>query len=736
MNGKRHLTILPLLAALAISVSCSEKQNCTDFVDPLIGSGFHGHVFVGANVPFGFIQAGPTSVTQRWDWCSGYHESENSVIGFSQTHLSGTGCGDLLDITIMPVTGTELTYARGTLEDPSTGLWSPGDRTAEVAEPGYYSIPLSRYGILAEMTATQRCALYRFTFPESEESAVVLDLKNGGNWDHTTEPFAETVGDNAIRGWRYSTGWAKNQKIFFYAEFSKPFAGAEYIAAEDDYGKMHERMYTRLDFKTSEEESVLVKIAISPVSMDGAKMNLDAELRGWDFDKVRSDASKAWEKELSKIRIEAPEDVRTIFYTALYHAMIAPSLYNDVDGSYRGSDDKIYEKADFENYTTFSLWDTYRAEMPLLSIIEPERIDDMTEAMLKIYEQQGFLPVWHLMSNETFCMPGEAGVIAVGDAIVKGFSGFDREYALEAMKNSLQVVGLGNELRLKYGYVPSDMILLSIARDMEFAIADASVSHAAEVLGKTEDAEVYRKKSQSYRIYMDPETGFARGRFADSSWRTPFNPNETILHKTDYSEGNAWQYSFLAPQDVDWLIDFYGGNEGFATRLDSLFTTSSRLDGTGFGDMTGMIGQYVHGNEPSHHIIYLYTMAGYPWKAADRLREVMSTLYTTERAGLCGNEDVGQMSAWYVLSALGFYQVEPASTRFWFGSPVIDKAEIDVGGGKTFRVCANNNSAENKYIQSVTLNGKPYSLPYIDFADMKAGSRLVFEMGPEPGKWY
>ncbi len=723
-----------LLSALVIC-ACTE-QKPADHVDPLIGSGFHGHVFVGANVPFGFIQAGPTSITQGWDWCSGYHDSDSTVIGFSHTHLSGTGCGDLLDITVMPVVGKDLTYARGQHGDPSTGLWSYADRTQEVAEPGYYKVPLTRYGIIAEMTTTLRSAIHRYTFPESEESAVVIDLKNGGNWDHTTEAFAETVGDNAVQGWRYSKGWARNQKIFFYLEFSKPFCASEHIAAKDDYGKDQERMFTRLDFDTSEGEQLLMKIGISAVSMEGARMNLSTEIRGWDFDKVRSNALKAWNDSLSKIRIEADGDIPTIFYTALYHCMIAPSIYNDVDGSYRGSDDSIYEKADFDNYTTFSLWDTYRAEMPLLSIIEPERIDDMTEAMLKIYEQQGFLPIWHLMSNETYCMPGEAGVIAVGDAIVKGFTGFDREYAFEAMKNSLQRVGVGNELRIKYGYVPSDLAITSIAKDMEFAIADAAVSHAAAVLGKDEDAEVYRKSSRSYRIYMDKESGFARGRLSDSSWRTPFNPFETIHQGNDYCEGNAWQYSFLAPQDVDWLIEFYGGKDGFAAALDSLFNASSHLDGNPSGDVTGMIGQYVHGNEPSHHIIYLYTMAGYPWKTADRAREVMTTLYKTGRSGLCGNEDVGQMSAWYVLSALGFYQVEPASTRFWFGSPIVRKAEVNVGGGKTFTVIARNNSDANKYIQSVKLNGKPYDLPFIDFTDIKAGSTLEFEMGAEPAVWY
>ena len=732
-----HLILLT--AALSAVCACNGKQDYTTDVDPLIGSGFHGHVFVGANVPFGFVQAGPTSITQRWDWCSGYHESECTVIGFSHTHLSGTGCGDLLDITVMPVVGKDLTYARGQHGDPSTGLWSYADRTKEKAEPGYYSVPLTRYGITAEMTTTERSAIHRYTFPASDESAIVLDLKNGGNWDHTTEAHAEQVSDSAIRGWRYSKGWAKNQKIFYYIEFSRPFDSVEYFAANNDPevgSAIQERMYSRFNFKTTEGEQLLVKVGLSPVSMEGAEMNLKAEIRGWDFDKVRSDARKAWNKELSKISIEADETTKRIFYTALYHTMIAPSLYNDVDGSYRGSDDKIYEKADFDNYTTFSLWDTYRAEMPLLSIFQPERIDDMTEAMIKIYEQQGFLPIWHLMGNETYCMPGEAGVIAVGDAIVKGFSGFDREYALEAMKESLKRVGVGNELRIQYGYVPSDLTNTSIGKDMEFAIADAAVAHAAEVLGKTDDALHYTKNSQSYRIYMDKETGFARGRFADSSWRTPFNPFETIHQGNDYCEGNAWQYSFLAPQDVDWLIEFYGGKDGFVTALDTLFNASSHLDGAPSKDISGMIGQYVHGNEPSHHIIYLYTMAGCPSKAADRVREVMTTLYGTGRDGLCGNEDVGQMSAWYVLSALGFYQVEPASTRFWFGSPIVDKAEIEVGGGKTFKVIANNNSADNKYIQSIKLNGKPYDLPFIDFADIKAGARLEFEMGPQPAVWY
>ncbi len=722
-----------LAAATLLAAACSNRTEApVDFVNPLIGSGFHGHVFVGANVPFGFVQAGPTNVSQGWDWCSGYHESDSTVIGFSHTHLSGTGCGDLLDITLMPVVGKDLVYARGKKDDPRSGLWSYADRGAEIAEPGYYSVPLTRFGIKAEMTATERCAIHRFTFPASGESALVFDLKNGGNWDHTTEAYAEAVGSNAIRGWRYSKGWAKNQRIYFYAEFSKPVE-VEYIKATDDYGKEQERLYARANFSTVEGEQVLAKVGLSAVSTDGAEMNLRKEIRGWDFDKVRSNARTAWNKALSRIKIEAGEPARTIFYTALYHCLIAPSLFNDVDGSYRGSDDKVYEKADFDNYTTFSLWDTYRAEMPLLCIIEPERMDDMVETMLKICEQQGFLPIWHLMANETYCMPGEAGVIAVADAIVKGFSGFDREAAFQALKSSLDTVGVGNEFRIKYGYVPSDLCRESLGKDMEFAIADAAVANAARALGKEDDAIFFDLRSHSYRNYMDPETGFARPRMADGSWRTPFNPYGHI--NTDYTEGNAWQYTWLAPHDVDWLVEFCGGREGFETKLDTLFTAPSALEEGAAPDISGMIGQYVHGNEPSHHIIYLYAMQGLPWKTADRAREVMSTLYTADRAGLCGNEDVGQMSAWYVLSALGFYQTEPASTRFWFGSPIVDKAEINAGG-RIFTVIANNNSADNKYIQSITLNGKPYSLPFIDYQDIRAGGKLVLEMGPEPALWY
>ena len=371
--------------------------------------------------------------------------------------------------------------------------------------------------------------------------------------------------------------------------------------------------------------------------------------------------------------------------------------------------------------------------MPLLCIIEPERMDDMVEAMLKICEQQGFLPIWHLMSNETYCMPGEAGVIAVADAIVKGFDGFDREAAFQALRSSLDTVGVGNEFRIKYGFVPSDLCRESLGKDMEFAIADAAVANAARALGRHEDAIFFDLRSHSYRNYMDPETRFARPRMLDGSWRTPFDPFGHI--NTDYTEGNAWQYSWLAPHDVDWLVEFYGGREGFEAKLDSLFTAPSSLEEGAAPDISGMIGQYVHGNEPSHHIIYLYTMQGFPWKTADRAREVMSTLYTADRAGLCGNEDVGQMSAWYVLSALGFYQVEPASTRFWFGSPIVNKAEVNVGG-RTFTIIARNNSETNKYIQSVKLNGKPYSLPFIDYSDMKAGARLEFEMGAEPALWY
>lgn len=734
--------------AVGTIAACSEHQGerFTDYVDTSIGTGGHGHVFVGANVPFGLVQLGPTSIPQEWDWTSGYHESDSTVIGFSHTHLNGTGIGDLFDITVMPVVG-EVTYARGTEDDLHSGMWSYADRTKEISRPGYYSVPLTRYGITAEMTATARVGMHRYTFPESDSSAIVFDLENGGCWDKATGTFMEVVPGNAmaskanaIRGYRYSKGWANDQKIYFYAEFSRPFDSFS-IEGEN-------KMYGRASFTTGKDEQILVKVALSPVSIDGAKANMAAELPGWDFADIAYAAEKAWEDELSKIRVETSDkNARKIFYTALYHTMIAPSVFCDVNGEYRGADGRNHVYEGFVNYTTFSLWDTYRAAMPLMTIIHPEKMNDMVNTMLHIYRQQGKLPVWHLMGCETDCMVGNPGISPVADAILKGYDGFDKALAFEAMKVSALTPDRGQDLRMKYGYIPCNLFNESVAYDMEYAIADWALAQAARHLAETESDSTkvaeymqaylhFDERSHSYRNFFDTETGFMRGKDTKRNFRTPFSPFASTHREDDYCEGNGWQYTWLAPHDFNGLVDCFGSKKAFLEKLDGLFIAESAIEGENTSpDISGLIGQYAHGNEPSHHVLYFYTIAGQPWKTAEKVREVLSTLYHAAPDGLSGNEDVGQMSAWYILSSLGFYQVEPAGGRYWFGSPIFDKADIKVKGGK-FSIETIGNSPKNKYIQSIRLNGMTYTKPYLEFKDIAAGGELTIVMGPDPKIWY
>ncbi len=717
-----------LFASTLILASCNQtpSERLTAHVDPLIGSGGHGHVFVGAHVPFGMVQLGPTSVTTTWDWCSGYHQDENSVIGFSHTHLSGTGIGDLFDVTVMPVIG-EVKYSRGTLDKPSSGLWSPADRTQEVAKPGYYSVPLTRYNIKAEMTATTRVGVHRYSFPASAEAALVIDLENGGCWDESTETFMQAEGNNLITGYRYSKGWANNQKIYFAAELSKPFDRFDLHGAE--------KMYGRISFSTEENETVLMKVAISPVSIEGAKAAMTAETPDWDFDKIAAAADAAWEEELSKIRIESNDTAqKRTFYTAMYHAMTAPAIFNDINGDYRGADGNIYN-ATHNSYTIFSLWDTYRAKMPLMSIIQSRRMGDFVATMLDICDKQGRLPVWHLWGCETDCMVGDPGIPVVADAIVKNIKGFDREKAYEAIKKTLAQDGRGRALRKKYDYIPCDSFNESVAYDMEYAIADGAAAQAAAALGYADDAALHTRNSHSYRHFFDPATGFVRGKKTTGEFNEPFNPFYSTHRADDYCEGNAWQYTWLVPQDVKGMAHCFGGKEKMLAKLDSLFLVPSVVEGDPSPDISGLIGQFAHGNEPSHHILYLYTMLGRPHKAAERIREVLTTQYHDAPDGLSGNEDVGQMSAWYLLSSLGIYEVEPASGRYWFGTPLIDKATLAVEGGK-FTIEAVNNSDKNIYIKSITLNGKPHTLPYINHSDIAAGGTLVFEMSDTPTVWY
>ena len=727
-----------LLAAAAVLAACSAPVASDDYaayVNPKIGTGGHGHVFVGANVPFGLVQLGPTSIPQSWDWCSGYHDSDNTVIGFSHTHLSGTGIGDLFDITVMPTVGPT-TPERGSEDHPERGAWSYADRSKEICEPGYYSVPLERYGITAEMTATARVGFHRYTFPASAGANLVFDLENGGCWGDVRDAGFEVVKNaegqvTALGGWRFSSGWAKNQKIFFWAEFSRPaaqFSEAENPANDSERRATRKPIYGYYDLgETAEGEQVLVKVALSPVSVEGAKANMAAELPGWDFEATKAEARSAWNKELGKIKVNTQDaDKRTVFYTALYHTMIAPSAYNDVDGQYRGSDD-VVRQGNFQNYTTFSLWDTYRAAHPLMTLIHPEKMDDMVATFWHIYKEQGDLPVWHLMGNETDCMVGNPGLIVFADAVVKGFrAGLTDDEILEAMTVTATTPDRGQDLRMQYGYIPADLYHESVANDMEYAIADGALANAAQFLGKADVADQYRERSHSYRHFWDPELQFMRGRKVDGSFTEPFDPIYSRHETSDYTEGTGWQYLWLVPQDVDGLVQLFGSKEATLAKLDGLFEAPDHIEGENASpDISGLIGQYAHGNEPGHHTIYLYSLLGAPEKAAARLHQVYDEMYFNDPEGLAGNEDVGQMSAWYVLSAMGFYQVEPACPRFWFGLPLFPEMSVKVSGG-TFTIKAD--GPLDGHIASVKLNGQPYELPYIEYKDIVAGGTLEYTL--------
>ncbi len=717
---RKILLYLTTLLTLALA-SCNQQateESLTQYVDPLIGSGGHGHVFVGASVPFGMVQLGPTSINQTWDWCSGYHESEATVIGFSHTHLSGTGIGDLFDVTVMPVTG-DVTYARGTIEEPESGLWSMADRTQETAEAGYYAVPLTRYGIHTEMTATPRVGMHRYTFPEAEDAAIVIDIENGGCWDRATETHIRAEGDTRIVGYRHSRGWATRQRVYFVAEFSKPFTQLTLHGKDSMYGRAH--------FTTTEGEELLMKVALSAVSIDGARQAMQSELPGWDFDATCQAARQRWEKELARIRIETTsEEQKRIFYTSLYHTMMAPALFSDVDGSYRGADDSVHHNT-VPHYTNFSLWDTYRAKQPLMTIIQPERTGQFVASMLDICDQQSDLPVWHLWGNETNCMVGDPAIPVVADAIVKGIKGFDPQRAFEAIKRTAANPERGKQYRHTYGYIPCNLMNEAVAFDMEYALADGAAANAAKALGREEDYRHFTRMSHSYRTYFDKETGFIRGVDDKGAFRTPFNPYYATHRADEYCEGNAWQYTWLVPHDMEHYATMFGSKEACIARLDSLFLAPSMLEGAPSPDISGLIGQFAHGNEPSHHILYLYTILGQPHKTAERVREVMKTQYRDAKDGLSGNEDMGQMSAWYILSTLGFYEVEPASGRYWLGSPTIDRAEIAVEGG-IFTIEVIGNSESCPYIKSMKLNGQPYTLPYILHEDIARGGVLTIEM--------
>lgn len=735
--------------ALLGAVSCSNStkggqpsqglENLTQYVDPYIGTGGHGHVFMGANVPYGLVQLGPTQHSQGWDWCSGYHISDSTIIGFGHMHLSGTGIGDLGDVAFMPVIG-DIKLTRGTLPDESTGIYSYFSHDKETAKAGYYAVHLDRFGIDVELTATQRVGFHKYTFPDTDDSRMIIDLTHGIGWDNPIDAVVTQENDSVISGYRYSKGWANDQRIYFTAIFSKPiakFETTESTSAVPNSKIIRKNVFGVVHFGDAKKsEPVYAKVALSPVSIENAKENMKAELAGWDFEQTVVDADKAWNEALSKIVVKSENktDLRN-FYTAMYHLMIAPSVFSDVNGDYFGSDKQVHKNADFMNYTTLSLWDTYRTAQPLMTIISPEMCEDIGKTFINIFKEQGKLPVWHLMANETDCMVGNPGVIVLADLVLKGHVA-DKEAAFEAMKTSAMLDERGLGFLKEYNYIPADKENESVAKAMEYAIADWCIAQVAKELNKKEDYEYFSNRSRTYARYFDKETGFVRGVMADGKFREPFNPFHSSHREDDYTEGNAWQYTWLVPHDVNGLIDLFGSEEAFVTKLDSLFIVEGDLGADASPDITGLIGQYAHGNEPSHHVLYLYPFVGQPWKTAEKVREVCTTLYFDEPDGISGNEDVGQMSAWYIMSALGFYPMAPAGGDYIFGSPLMDEATVNVGNGKTFRIIANNNSKKNIYIQSIKLNGKPYTKSYIHHKDVVAGGTLEFEMGPEPSKTF
>lgn len=743
MNIPTYFKAVLSITILSLFFSCTKDehaqaklQNLTQYVDPYIGSGEHGHVFVGANVPFGMVQLGPTNISEGWDWVSGYHFSDSTIWAFTHTHLSGTGIGDLLDIGFMPVIG-DVKLGKGSPNNLESGMYSLFQRDTEVTKAGYYAVHLDRYNIDVELTTTKRVGFHKYTFPKSDQAKVIIDLKTKLNWDEPIETYLIQENDSTISGYRFSKGWADNQKVFFHAIFSKPMNGFLVSESDEDIQEAKELkakgVFGQALFDMEDKEELYIKVALSPTSIANAKLNMQAELTGWDFEKTKKDADQAWNEELNKIQIETTDHTtQRVFYTALYHTMIAPSVFCDVNGDYYGADKQMHQNPGFTNYTTFSLWDTYRAAHPLMTLIHPEKMSDIVNTMLNIYKQQGRLPVWHLMGCETDCMVGNSGVPVVADALLKGYTGFDQELAYEAIKNSMMGDERGLDLYKKYKYIPYDKQDEALSYAMEYAIDDWAVAQVAKMKGYTDDYEYFMDRSKAYKYYFDKETGFVRGLDSEGQFRPDLDPFKSVHRANDYTEGNAWQYTWLVPHDIEGLVEAFGSKEKLITKLDSLFVVQGDLGDNASPDISGLIGQYAHGNEPSHHVIYFYTMLGQPYKTAKLARQVLTELYSDKPEGLSGNEDVGQMSAWYVLSALGMYQVEPAGGRYFFGSPIVDEAVIKLNDNKNFIIKAVNNSAENIYIQQVRWNGKDYNKSYISFNDLIEGGTLEFIMGSEP----
>lgn len=734
----RHKEVLyACLFSLGGFFSCSSPDQGIDsgwvqYTNPMIGTDFTGNTYPGAQVPFGMVQLSPDNGLPGWNRISGYFYPDSTIAGFSHTHLSGTGAGDLYDISFMPVTWP-IKEA-----DSPLGIYSTFSHNDEAASAGYYRVLLKDYNINVELTATERCGIQRYTFPEAN-SSIILNLKKAMNWDFTLDTHIEVVDSRTIRGYRHSMGWSPEQHVYFQTRFSRPFDSFEMDTSAIitmDKGRIGTATIARFNFNTHKDEEILVTTALSGVSMEGAALNMEKEAPKDDFDYYYQQAVKKWDNQLGKIEVSSEDgDLKTVFYTALYHAMLAPTLYSDVDGKYFGPDGKIHQAEDWDNYSTFSLWDTFRASHPLFTYIEPERVNDMIECFLHFYEQSGALPLWNLYGWETNMMIGYHAVPVIVDAYLKGVGNFDAEKALEACiasANRDDYHGIG--FYKTHGYVPSDKENWSLSKTMEYAYDDYCIAKMAEAMGKSEIAETFYRRSQNYKNTFNPASSFMQPRDSKGNFMENYDPEEYI---EDICESNGWQYYWYVPHDIDGLISLTGGMERFGERLDSMFTyePTDRTKLPIFS--TGMIGQYAHGNEPGHHIIYLFNRINQPWKTQKYAAEVMRSLYTNEPSGLCGNEDCGQMSSWYVFSALGFYPVDPISGKYEIGSPLFPEAKLHLGNGKTFTIIAHNAGEENPYIQSVHVNGKPYDKSYITHQIIMQGDTVSFEMGNQPGPvWY
>ncbi|MFC1733652.1 GH92 family glycosyl hydrolase [candidate division KSB1 bacterium] len=719
---------------ILLSISaCERTEIITDYtiyVNPFIGTAGHGHTYPGASMPFGMVQLSPDTRLSGWDGCSGYHYSDSIIYGFSHTHLSGTGCSDYGDILLMPAIGNILKKEKRT--DDNYWFQSGFSHDNEVATPGYYNVILDDYNIYAEFTVTERVGFHKYQFPNGTTPVILIDLLHR---DQVVESNLKIVNDYEVEGLRRSRAWAKDQYVYFVARFSKPISTAELYENDSIISESFtEGKATKCLLRFENEENnnlVMVKVALSAVSTSGARKNLEAEIPEWDFNNVKEKARQKWNDQLKKIVVEGgTRQQKRIFYTALYHSFLNPNLYMDVDGSYRGTDLKVHQSDEFVNYTVFSLWDTYRATHPLFTIIEQKRTIDFINTFLKQYENGGQLPVWELAANYTGCMIGYHSIPVIVDAYIKGLNGFDQNKAFEAMMHSADADHLGLAAFKQFNFIPGDMEHESVSKTLEYAYDDWCIAMMARELGKEEEYRRYIQRAQAYKNIFNPETGFMQAKM-NNQWITPFDASEVNFH---FTEANSWQYSFYVPQDVLGLIKIRGGKEAFIQKLETLFSVSSQTSGREQADITGLIGQYAHGNEPSHHMAYLYNYVNQPWNTQKRVRQIVDELYTDHPDGLCGNEDCGQMSSWYVFSAMGFYPVCPGTDYYVIGTPIFNKVTIHLENGKSFEIHAKKVSEKNIYIKNASLNGKVYSRNFLSHKEILKGGKLEFNMISNPSK--